>query len=100
MASAFTQSLAARTRVTWPKAQSVAGFAAFLAEQQLISIWGAEPDPGAWTTCSSRTYIQTQLNKAVAFKDRFVRSQRSLKDWIIASDRQVWWTCRRALLLW
>jgi hypothetical protein len=69
--------------------QSVASFADFLRSQQLVSLWGDAPDPGAWTACSSRTFIQTQLNKAVAYRDRFTGSQRSLKDWILASERHV-----------
>ena len=82
-----TSAAAAPGDPTYP--QSVHGFAAFLVEQELVSLWGSDPNPAAWTTCSSRTYIQTQLNKAVAFKDRYASSQRSLKDWIIASERQV-----------
>ena len=69
--------------------QTVAAFAAFLRAQGLVSLWGPAPDPAAWTACSSRTCVQTQLNKAVPLRDRFARAQRSLKDWLVADGRRV-----------
>ena len=70
-------------------AQTVAGFADFLRDQGLVSLWGRSPDPAAWTACSSRTYVQTQLSKAVPYHARFAGAQRSLKDWVVARERQV-----------
>ena len=69
--------------------QSVPGFAQCLRGQGLLSVWGPDPDPAAWTSFSSRTFMQTQLHKAVPYRDRFARAQRSLKDWIVASEREV-----------
>jgi hypothetical protein len=69
---------------------SVAGFRDFLAAQGLVSAWGPDPDPAAlWTTCTARTYLQTQLNKAIPLAECASESRRNLRDWIVAAGAQV-----------
>ena len=68
---------------TNPFYESVDAFAGFLRARGLVSIWGSEPDPSRYTTCSARTFLQTQLNKATRFEDRNSVRHRNLKDWIL-----------------
>ena len=51
------------------KRQGVLEFAALYSSLGLTSSWGDVPDPTNITTFNARTYLQPQLNKAVAFKD-------------------------------
>jgi hypothetical protein len=71
----------------------VEDFCRFLKARELVSAWGEAPDPGLWTTCNSRTFLQTQLNKATPHRDRAAESQQNLKDWVVACGRQVMFWC-------
>jgi hypothetical protein len=71
----------------------VEGFCRFLKARELVSAWGEAPDPGLWTTCNSRTFLQTQLNKATPHRERAAESQQNLKDWVVACGRQVMFWC-------
>jgi hypothetical protein len=51
------------------KQQGVAEFATEFKTLGLTSCWGDSPDPNNITTFNARTYLQPQLNKAVAFRD-------------------------------
>ncbi|EOD05431.1 hypothetical protein EMIHUDRAFT_461998 [Emiliania huxleyi CCMP1516] len=51
------------------KQQGVSEFAAEYRQLGLTSCWGDAPDPTNITTFNARTYLQPQLNKAVAYKD-------------------------------
>ena len=53
-----------------PYYQSVAGFTRHIRALGLVSVWGPEPDPAVRTTCSSRTFLQTQFSKATDFDSR------------------------------
>ena len=63
---------------------SVESFGAFLRELRLAAMWGDPPDPAVRTTCASRTYLQTQLNKSTPIYRRASLSHQNLKDWILA----------------
>ena len=69
--------------------QSLQSFVDFLADKRMTSIWGPSPSPELATTCSSRTYLQTQLNKATPYTNRAAAANRGLKDWILAYEGQV-----------
>jgi hypothetical protein len=66
---------------------SVNSFCTFLANHGMLSLWGEEPDVSLHTTCSARTFLQTQLNKAMRYENRL--SQKSLKDWIVVYQHQI-----------
>ena len=51
------------------KQQGVSEFAAEYRQLGLTSCWGDAPDPTNITTFNAQTYLQPQLNKAVAYKD-------------------------------
>ena len=67
--------------------QSLRSFCSFIAEHGMQSSWGHTPDPSFHTTCSARTSLQTQFNKAVSFEQRM--SRKSLKDWIVVYRHQL-----------
>ena len=73
-------------------------FSEFLRESGFVSLWGHSPDPAVRTTCSARTYLQTQINKATPIGERSAITNQNLKDWIVGFDYQVpaaaeggWW---------
>ncbi|EOD34110.1 hypothetical protein EMIHUDRAFT_111338 [Emiliania huxleyi CCMP1516] len=55
--------------VWYQEPQGVSEFAAEYRQLGLTSCWGDAPDPTNITTFNARTYLQPQLNKAVAYKD-------------------------------
>ena len=67
----------------------VGQFRSLLQENRMVSVWDGERDPLVKTTCSARTSLQPQLNKAVPFHKRFSGATVSLKDWILACESQV-----------
>eukprot|EP00292_Cryptomonas_paramecium_P002386 CAMPEP_0113730054 /NCGR_PEP_ID=MMETSP0038_2-20120614/42943_1 /TAXON_ID=2898 /ORGANISM="Cryptomonas paramecium" /LENGTH=1270 /DNA_ID=CAMNT_0000662067 /DNA_START=60 /DNA_END=3874 /DNA_ORIENTATION=- /assembly_acc=CAM_ASM_000170 len=67
----------------------VRDFRALLEKQGMVSVWDKADDRMITTTCSARTSLQMQLNKAVSFKNRFSMANMSLKDWILAYGAQV-----------
>ena len=69
--------------------QGVGQFRRLLAEFGMVSVWDGEEDPFLKTTCSARTSLQPQLNKAVPFNRRFSEATVSLKDWILGYGHQV-----------
>jgi hypothetical protein len=69
--------------------QSVESFCRFVEERRMTTLWGVAPDASIRTTCTARTYLQTQLNKATPFHQRSDKSEQNLKDWILAYDFQV-----------
>ena len=66
---------------------SVESFGKFITDHGMRSSWGDVPDSSLYTTCSARTYLQTQFNKAVTYEKRLC--QKSLKDWIVGFRSQV-----------
>jgi len=68
--------------------QGVEDFNGFLKKEGLASCWEPAPNPLSPTTCNARTYLQTQLNKAIAREDRLTKGDVNLKDWIIFSDSE------------
>ena len=69
--------------------QSVENFCRFVEEKRMTTLWGVMPDASIRTTCTARTYLQTQLNKATPFHQRSSKSEQNLKDWILCYDSQV-----------
>mmetsp|Transcript_16310 Transcript_16310/g.44255 ORF Transcript_16310/g.44255 Transcript_16310/m.44255 type:complete len:1173 (+) Transcript_16310:93-3611(+) len=67
----------------------VRDFRALLEKQGMVSVWDKADDRMITTTCSARTSLQMQLNKAVSFKNRFSKANMLLKDWILAYGAQV-----------
>ena len=67
----------------------VGQFRALLRTSRMVSVWDGEQDPLLKTTCSARTSLQPQLNKAVPFHRRFSGATVSLKDWILGCEWQV-----------
>ena len=74
--------------VTDPAFHTVESFSAFLSDRQMVSLWGVSPTAGVRTAFSSRTYLQTQLNKAKPYSKRNSMSHQNLKDWILAYGPQ------------
>ena len=66
---------------------SIRSFVAFITDHGMQSSWGPTPDASLHTTCSARTFLQTQFNKAVSYEERL--SKKSLKDWIVVYKHQV-----------
>ena len=70
----------------------VGDFRRGLAARGMVSVWDGGGDPAAAaalaTTCSARTSLQPQLNKAVPFHRRFSGATVSLKDWILGYGDQ------------
>ena len=78
--------------------QSVENFCRFIEEKRMTTLWGVVPDASIRTTCTARTYLQTQLNKATPFHQRSSKSEQNLKDWILGYDSQVCPPLRRPSL--
>jgi len=56
----------------------------------LTTCWGSEPQASACrTTCSARTSLQPQLNKAVRYADRVSKSGKEPKDLIVFRQEQL-----------
>ena len=75
---------------TYAKAESdqqdVMDFAAFYTALNLNSCYGKKPNPLNFTTFHARTYLQPQLNKAVAYEERDVKGDKNPKDFIVFFD--------------
>mmetsp|Transcript_111739 Transcript_111739/g.339739 ORF Transcript_111739/g.339739 Transcript_111739/m.339739 type:complete len:576 (+) Transcript_111739:94-1821(+) len=70
--------------------QDFAGCVQRIAELGLTSCWGEEPDVRKCrTTCSARTSLQPQLNKAVRFADRVRKGGMHPKDLILFRQGQL-----------
>ena len=63
--------------------QDVTEFAKFYSSLKLNSDKGKTPDPENFTTFHARTYLQPQLNKAVAYEERDVKGDKNPKDFIV-----------------
>ncbi len=63
--------------------QGVTDFAEFYTQQKLNSCYGPKPDPENFTTFHARTYLQPQLNKAIAYSERDKKGDKNPKDFII-----------------
>ena len=68
---------------------SVDDFIAFTHDLGLTSLWGNDPDPEIRTSCSCRTYLQTQTAKATPMSKRSLLKNQNLKDWIMIFKHQV-----------
>jgi len=61
-----------------------------LNELGLVTCWGNSPEAKACrTTCSARTSLQPQLNKAVRFSERVSKSGRDPKDFVVFYQTQL-----------
>mmetsp|Transcript_72710 Transcript_72710/g.189167 ORF Transcript_72710/g.189167 Transcript_72710/m.189167 type:complete len:564 (-) Transcript_72710:76-1767(-) len=70
--------------------KAFAEFTREIAALGLTSIWGDQPDVSRCrTTCSARTSLQPQLNKAVRLQDRVERSDMNPKDTILFFPEQL-----------
>jgi hypothetical protein len=74
--------------------QDVESFAEFYTSKKLNSCYGRKPNPKNYTTFHARTYLQSQLNKAVSLEDRDKKGDKNPKDFIIFfdSDFSTLWT--------
>lgn len=77
------------------------GFHAFVEEYEAMgftSCFGATPNPAhCRTTCSARTSLQPQLNKAVRYSDRIAKSDMNPKDIILFHKDQLEVLCGDAM---
>ncbi len=69
--------------------QGVAHFFEYLKRRRMCSVWDSLPLQAISTTCNARTFLQTQLNKAVAFGDHTEAQHCHLKDWILSYEKPV-----------
>eukprot|EP00927_Polykrikos_kofoidii_P072379 TRINITY_DN684_c2_g2_i1.p1 TRINITY_DN684_c2_g2~~TRINITY_DN684_c2_g2_i1.p1 ORF type:complete len:621 (-),score=92.25 TRINITY_DN684_c2_g2_i1:98-1717(-) len=70
--------------------QSLFEFFTAIQEMDLTTVWGDSPTPRRCrTTCSARTSLQPQLNKAVRYCDRVWRSSMDPKDFILFKRSQM-----------
>mmetsp|Transcript_12556 Transcript_12556/g.36595 ORF Transcript_12556/g.36595 Transcript_12556/m.36595 type:complete len:446 (-) Transcript_12556:62-1399(-) len=70
--------------------QDFAGCLQRLGELGLASCWGPSPEVSACrTTCSARTSLQPQLNKAVRFAERVTKGGREPKDLVVFGASQL-----------
>uniref|UniRef100_A0A7S1QLZ8 Endonuclease/exonuclease/phosphatase domain-containing protein n=1 Tax=Alexandrium catenella TaxID=2925 RepID=A0A7S1QLZ8_ALECA len=73
--------------------EGVQGFESCLqhfSELGLVTCWGEKPEAKACrTTCSARTSLQPQLNKAVRFAERVAKSSRDPKDFVVFYQGQL-----------
>merc|ERR1719414_2343353 len=61
-----------------------------LSELGMVTCWGESPEVKfCRTTCSARTSLQPQLNKAVRFADRVCKSGRDPKDFVVFYQGQL-----------
>lgn len=74
--------------------QGVAAFAEFYVSKALNSCYGKKPNPKNYTTFHARTFLQSQLNKAVALEERDTKGDKNPKDFIVFfdADFSVLWT--------
>ena len=71
--------------------QGVVQFAEFYTSKKLNSCYGPKPNPFNFTTFHARTFLQTQLNKAITLEEKDSKGDKNPKDFIIffASDFKV-----------
>ncbi|KAL7537636.1 hypothetical protein ACHAXR_012007 [Thalassiosira sp. AJA248-18] len=65
------------------KQQDVLEWAKHYVSYDLTSCWGDVPNPSNYTTFNSRTYLQTQLNKACKKSDKRANGDVNPKDFIL-----------------
>jgi len=69
--------------------QTLAGLLELLSSLNMTTCWGLQPDPHLCkTTCSARTFLQPQLNKAVRQKDLHQKGDMNPKDLVVFFDHQ------------
>mmetsp|Transcript_67483 Transcript_67483/g.180301 ORF Transcript_67483/g.180301 Transcript_67483/m.180301 type:complete len:400 (+) Transcript_67483:82-1281(+) len=68
---------------------SAASFFDFFSGLGMASCWGREGHLRAWTTCNARTFLQPQLQKAVALRDALSANHCHLKDWVLFYEDQL-----------
>lgn len=66
-----------------PDQQGVVAFAEFYANLNLNSCYGPKPNPYNFTTFHARTFLQTQLNKAITLEEKDSKGDKNPKDFII-----------------
>lgn len=79
-----------------PDQQGMTAFAEYYTSKKLTSSCGRRPNPKNYTTFHARTYLQSQLNKAVSLQDRDKRGDKNPKDFILffESDYAPVWSKR------
>jgi hypothetical protein len=76
--------------------QGMVAFAEYYTSKNLNSCNGRTPNPKNYTTFHARTYLQSQLNKAVSLEERDTKGDKNPKDFILFfdNDYSVVWTHR------
>lgn len=69
-----------------PDQQGVITFAQFYGSLKLNSCYGPKPNPYNFTTFHARTFLQTQLNKAITLEEKDVKGDKNPKDFIVFFD--------------
>jgi hypothetical protein len=63
--------------------QGVTDFAEYFVRLKMNSCYGQKPNPLNFTTFHARTYLQTQLNKAVSAEEKTIKGDKNPKDFIV-----------------
>ena len=63
--------------------QGVVAFSEFYRNIKLNSCYGPTPNPLNFTTFHARTFLQTQLNKAITLEEKDIKGDKNPKDFII-----------------
>jgi hypothetical protein len=63
--------------------QGVVAFAEFYRDMKLNSCYGPTPNPLNFTTFHARTFLQTQLNKAITLEEKDIKGDKNPKDFIV-----------------
>jgi hypothetical protein len=66
--------------------EGVLDFAQFFSDLKLNSCYGQHPNPSNFTTFHARTYLQTQLNKAITIEEKDLKGDKNPKDFILFFD--------------
>ena len=76
--------------------QGMVAFAEYYPTSHMNSCNGKKPNPKNYTTFHARTYLQSQLNKAVSLQDRDIRGDKNPKDFILffSDDYTPMWSRR------
>ena len=70
------------------KTQDVLEWGKHYVSYGLTSCWGDVPNPSNYTTFNSRTYLQTQLNKACSKSDKRANGDVNPKDFILFGKKE------------
>lgn len=70
------------------KTQDVLEWGKHYVSYGLTSCWGDVPNPSNYTTFNSRTYLQTQLNKACAKSDKRANGDVNPKDFVLFDKKE------------